>query len=533
METGIDVIDSQHMQLLALFNKSVHALSGGIKETAASGLLEALVEYAQYHFREEHALMECSACSRAHVEMHLRAHRDFIDYLVRAQALVADNPAEVVRDALAFLAQWLLQHIVGVDRRMARDMERGPMRESPHGANDDLALDRENQFMEITGRLMDTLARRTFELLTQRQNLLNLQNIYRALTQSGDVLIRARDAQEMCESLCTTLVDNTPFHAVWIGRPDGDGVFRPLAASGAGRTQIYADPPRLGGDPENTSVACRAWRRQEVVACNDTLADPTLARWHAGFADHQWRSVLSLPVLRGGEVWAALTFAAPRRNVFDAQTIELCVRIGSLLGHGLDELDLKARIEALKAKEEKLARHDPLTGLPNRLTLEQHLPLALARARRRGTIVAVGLIDLDNFKRVNDLWGHAAGDLLLRELTSRLQDRMRGAELLARFGGDEFVVVMEELDRARCQAQLSIAARRLHHAVEAPFEVVPEQSVDVGMTMGVALFPVHAEDPEMLVRLADTAMYQSRVRKGDRGLWWGFGDAFSEDPGVR
>ncbi|WP_298138281.1 bacteriohemerythrin [Acidiferrobacter sp.] len=530
METGIGVVDSQHMQLLALFNKSVRALSEGAKEARASGLLDALMEYTRYHFREERELMERSACSATHIEMHVRAHRDFMDYLVRAQALVADNPAEVVRDVLAFLAQWLLQHIMGVDKGMARDIERQQVRGSSCGGDGEPVLDPQNRLMESTNRLMDTLANRTFALLTQQHNLVNLQNIYRALTQSGDVLIKARDEQEMCECLCMALVDNTPFHAAWIGRPKGDGVFQPAAAAGAGRAQIFADPPRLDGNLDNTSVACKAWHRQEVVACNDTLADPTLARWHAGFATHKWRSILSLPVRRSGEVWAILTFAAPRHGVFDAQTIEVCARITNLLGYGLDEMDLKTRIEALKVREERLARHDPLTDLPNRLALEQHLPCALTRARRGGSIVAVGLIDLDHFKAVNDLWGHAAGDRVLREFGRRLRGHMREPELLIRFGGDEFVVVIEDLDQARYRVQLGSAARRLHHAVETPFHVAPGHSVNVGMTMGFALFPVQAEDPAMLMHLADIAMYQYKARRGGPGGWWGFGDAFSEDP---
>ncbi|MHB1669363.1 diguanylate cyclase domain-containing protein [Thiomonas sp.] len=174
----------------------------------------------------------------------------------------------------------------------------------------------------------------------------------------------------------------------------------------------------------------------------------------------------------------------------------------------------------LQDRLERLATHDALTGLPNRFALEQRLPQALARAKRHNTLVAVGLIDLDDFKPVNDTWGHESGDGLLQELARRLQGLLRQTDLLARLGGDEFIVIIEDLDELQVAQQLTQALARLHQAVEDPFEIALGQSATVGMSMGVALFPRDGEDADSLIRQADTAMYQTKAHKRDRTHWW-------------
>ena len=179
------------------------------------------------------------------------------------------------------------------------------------------------------------------------------------------------------------------------------------------------------------------------------------------------------------------------------------------------------RITLHRARAAAQLSRDPLTGLGNRLDLDQRLRHALARAARHGTEVAVGYIDLDHFKPVNDSLGHAAGDALLRELGARWRAELRSSELIARLGGDEFAILIEDLDRARADEQLGSVFERLHRAVERPF-LLGGQAVSVGMTVGVARFPDDATEPDMLLRHADAAMYHGkRVRQhGSRRRWW-------------
>jgi diguanylate cyclase (GGDEF)-like protein/PAS domain S-box-containing protein len=183
--------------------------------------------------------------------------------------------------------------------------------------------------------------------------------------------------------------------------------------------------------------------------------------------------------------------------------------------------------EAKKAEEQLafLAYHDRLTGLPNRAMFEELLELALARARRHDLAVAVLLLDLDEFKLVNDSLGHEAGDELLRRVAERLREATRETDLVARQGGDEFLLLLADLettvrtpypgdaDGAMLIAE-SVAAR-IQESLRSPFRVGGTE-VYVTASIGISLFPHHGPDGAALLRNADAAMFQSK-RTGPGG----------------
>jgi diguanylate cyclase (GGDEF)-like protein len=161
---------------------------------------------------------------------------------------------------------------------------------------------------------------------------------------------------------------------------------------------------------------------------------------------------------------------------------------------------------------EHLAAHDTLTGLPNRLLLFDRLHQAVARAGRSRALLAVLFCDLDGFKAVNDDHGHEVGDRLLAESAVRLRQSVRPADTVARYGGDEFVVLCEEL--ADADAAQVLAARILR-ALERPFLVGDDGGpVSVSSSIGIAL-SAGGNGPEELLRVADAAMYRAKV--GGRG----------------
>ena len=381
---------------------------------------------------------------------------------------------------------------------------------------------------DTVSQLLDSLGQRTVDLLAQRQQLLDLQALYRALLHCGDVLIQSRREQEMLVSLCAKLAQDTPFHAAWIGRPGSSKRFDVLAVAGEGAAEAHAAlvPATVRS---RVPLVERAWSGKQLVVCNDTLADPALHPWHEDCAENRWLSVLATPIVRAERPWAVLALAAARREGFGGPTIEVCTRISALLGRGLDELDLKNRIRSRQAHEARMARTDALTGLPNRLALEEFLPQAIARARRAGAALAVGVLDLDDFKLVNDQWGHEAGDELLRSVSGGLRARLRESDFIARLGGDEFVVVLQDLEAPQAVAQLSAVLDRLHRAVEAPFELDHGRRCPIGMTMGVALHPADGDETDLLLRQADAAMYQAKQFKKERTRWWRLGATLASE----
>jgi len=153
-----------------------------------------------------------------------------------------------------------------------------------------------------------------------------------------------------------------------------------------------------------------------------------------------------------------------------------------------------------------LAHHDTLTGLPNRRLLEDRLRQALYTAERRGESVAVMMIDLDNFKQVNDLLGHRAGDAVLAEAARRVGACVRRADTLARHGGDEFVVVVAG---SRAAQDARIVAEKILRELQAPFAVEGREFA-IGASIGVSVFPGDAGDGEALLRNADVAMYRAK-----------------------
>jgi len=167
----------------------------------------------------------------------------------------------------------------------------------------------------------------------------------------------------------------------------------------------------------------------------------------------------------------------------------------------------------------RLAHHDTLTGLPNRNLLKDRINHALARMRRHGGQVAVLYVDLDRFKPINDNLGHEAGDAVLREVAARLSLCIRGSDTVSRIGGDEFVIVVEEISRP---GEAAMVARKILDVLTPPI-VHEGHCCQVGASIGIAVYPLDGTNMEDVCRAADIAMY--RVKNTGRN---GF-SFYSED----
>jgi diguanylate cyclase (GGDEF)-like protein/PAS domain S-box-containing protein len=160
-----------------------------------------------------------------------------------------------------------------------------------------------------------------------------------------------------------------------------------------------------------------------------------------------------------------------------------------------------------------LAYHDSLTKLPNRALLDEHLALGLARARRGDNAVALLYVDLDDFKAVNDSLGHAAGDELLRRIAVRLRGVVRSTDLLARQGGDEFLILLTDLQTDPRVAAEAVA-KQVEQALLEPF-LIADAEFEIGSSIGISIYPHDANDADTLLRHADAAMYE--VKQAGRG----------------
>ena len=204
---------------------------------------------------------------------------------------------------------------------------------------------------------------------------------------------------------------------------------------------------------------------------------------------------LEHPSKHGGSVWTEATISVMHDG--DGQFV-------GVLGV---TRDISERRQA-QQRMAYLAQHDPLTGLPNRTLLDDRIRQALGRARREGTQVALMFLDLDHFKPINDLHGHAVGDVVLQQAARRISDCLRATDTVARIGGDEFVVLLTVVDQG--SAAMAVA-EKIREALAQPFEI---QGLfhEVSCSIGIALYPEHGPGALDLSRHADAAMYQAKAR---------------------
>lgn len=319
---------------------------------------------------------------------------------------------------------------------------------------------------------------------------------------------------------------------------------RDLLADHPGRLPPKEDVERVIEDIRSQPVEClasiRPWDRWAMRAlgtdaaiqlCEQdaALADQVLADLAACMADeigvevmlarlrkatqrfHENSARFEGPIGRTVEVAnrVALATVLPLAAIVIVVTLALFHRIRRIL------LARDEATEALFESERRhwvLAHHDALTGLPNRILLRDRLEGAIARADRKGWRVGLAFIDLDRFKLVNDTWGHAAGDRLIRLVASRIRDVVRKADTIARYGGDEFVVVLE---MAPDQAGLVSAATKILEVLSAPFAIEGAEC-HVRASLGLAIYPDHARDGADLLRKADFAMYGAKAKGRNR-----------------
>jgi diguanylate cyclase (GGDEF)-like protein/PAS domain S-box-containing protein len=179
----------------------------------------------------------------------------------------------------------------------------------------------------------------------------------------------------------------------------------------------------------------------------------------------------------------------------------------------------------MSLRMEHMAYHDILTDLPNRAMFQEHLELALARARRQDLGVAVLFLDLDDFKPVNDSHGHEAGDEVLQQMARRIRGAVRETDLVARQGGDEFLVLLADLDisdSAQVRRVVEDSIARIMDALAEPVHVrVRKTILSLHASVGHAVFPSDAGDARSLMRMADSSMYEKKQHKA------------SSDPAVK
>lgn len=337
----------------------------------------------------------------------------------------------------------------------------------------------------------------------------------RLLSECNLTLARAANEPALLSDICRLIVEVGGYLMAWVGIAENDGekTVRPVAQSG------YED-----GYLENIRVS---WNSQLDIGQGPTgmaihtgtpqvnqniLTNPSLAPWRETAIKRGYSASIALPLISHKQAIGALTIYAADRNAFGAEEIALLNELARNLVFGMETLRTRSQIETARTEIEYLAFHDPLTDLPNRRLLLDRLRRAITSRERTGREGALMLIDLDNFKTLNDTFGHETGDQLLRQVAERLSNCIRKGDTVARLGGDEFVVMVENLgdSPAEAAAQIKTIGEKILVTLSSHYTVCEHEHHGTA-SIGAALFGEQREGVDEVLKQVDIALYQAKA----------------------
>jgi diguanylate cyclase (GGDEF)-like protein len=333
-------------------------------------------------------------------------------------------------------------------------------------------------------RVAAWFAGKRLALVVEEQNR-RMRSLYliSAATQSS--------GEQQIDAALKLVVDLLEMDYAYVGRIAGDTiVLESVIGVGAG----------VAGDvvPLSQTIVAETLARGDVVAIEDIASQPT----RTGVPDFPgYHSYISAPLFIGGNAHGAIGFSSRRGRHFEEHDIDFIRLVAALVASAIERRTQAKRLD-------ELAFYDALTGLPNRINLMQNLDAATARAKRHDGSFALHFIDLDGFKAVNDLGGHAVGDEVLVEVAQRLRAALRPYDVPSRLGGDEFVVLQAETVTL---ADVEALGNRIVDVLGAPIATSAGEIV-IGASVGVAMFPADASDAATLLRRADRALYLAKAR---------------------
>jgi diguanylate cyclase (GGDEF)-like protein/PAS domain S-box-containing protein len=332
----------------------------------------------------------------------------------------------------------------------------------------------------------------------------------RALSACNRALVRATDESVLLTEICRIVREVCGYPFVWVGYAEHDASkkVRPAALAEAEPGALMSMINHVSwGDAETArGPTGSAIRKGQVIVLKDLQTNALIAPWREFMVRHAIVSAMALPLKAGNKILGALTVYAQQADTFGPDEVRVAQELADNLAYGINALRAEASRRQYARELEHQAHHDGLTGLPNRLMLQDRLCQAIAFAARYTRPVWVVFLDLDHFKFVNDSLGHKAGDTLLNTIAARLQFAMRESDTVARLGGDEFVLVLPERKDEHLAASI---VQRIKDTVAQPLTIEGQEFI-LGCSIGVAVYPNDGADPETLIKHADIAMYRAK-----------------------
>jgi len=458
-ETGISQIDRQHKVIVNLINQLASHLANQDDINTLDKVFTELVDYANYHFKCEESIWVQYLSEDPYFIEHKKTHKQFTLSTLKLKNLQGSKLAhEVIEDVLSFLTHWLADHILDSDMRMSKIV-------LALKSGTPLDIAKQNVEVEMSGvmkimldttlSMYDNLCKRTLDL---HREIKQRKKIEEELKLASSVF------DNTLEGICIT-----DTHSIII---DANTAF--FESTGYDKQEVIAQHiGEIKSGLNESKLTAKIW--QELDDLN---------HWSGEIQSRN----------KGGELQAEWLSLSTIKNDSDeiVHYIGIFSNISTLI---------KSQLEL-----QQLAHHDTLTQLPNRLLLADRLDQAIANAKRNEQQFAVCFLDLDGFKPVNDNYGHATGDLVLCEISQRLKYLIRGNDTVARMGGDEFVILFNDIKSSEdCKSLIT----KLLSSISRPIEI-ENISHQVTASIGVATYPEDSENSETLLNLSDKAMFEAK-----------------------
>jgi len=333
---------------------------------------------------------------------------------------------------------------------------------------------------------------------TQQDRIARLSRIQAVLSGINSTIVRVRERRELFREACRIAVQQGGFRMAWIGVVErGAARATPLVWEGFDHGYLAAVTSAMGGEGGDAGAVGAAIREKTMIVANDIEADPHFVFKRDALA-RGFRSMIAMPLLVADEAVGVLVLYSEETGFFDHEELKLLKDLAGDISFALDYI----------GKEERLAYvsyYDTLTGLPNRQLFFDRLAQALKVARAEGRELAVMIIDVQGFKRVNDTLGRHAGDRVLKELGARLARTTAESAAPARIGGDRFAVVVPNLSAANVARWID------EWIVDSLAEPLTVDGVELrtSVKVGIALFPTDADTAETLFVNAEAALQRA------------------------
>ena len=473
------MLDEQHQKLVQLINALASSIASGSAPLQSEVILDELKEYARYHFKSEEAIWHLYLPNDALETSHHVSHENFLTFIdtTRYKEKTATNSASQ-KKITAFLINWLVSHILESDQYLAAvclEIQAGKSLEQAKADADHHIHSANSALSEALMNMISDLSEMSFQLsfeISQRQK--TQAALTKSLSFSKSLISSMQDGMITLDRYGLISEVNPAFCAM-------TGL--------EGRELVGTSPPfsfmPTYSQADIDNVFERAWKENHYEF-EATMQDK---------AARQFPVIISMFHVRE-EDGQFINFAATVKNISERKDRE--------------EAHLKQ------------ALYDPLTNLANRRLFLDQLGRVMDDTQRSARYFAIAYIDLDHFKTLNDTRGHAVGDLFLQEVGRRIKDCVRAIDTVSRFGGDEFVVLFNNLNPAEARFDAESVAEKIRLKLAQPFQLPQSDNPNDSpvfqgsASIGVTISRGHKIDQEDLLNQADAAMYRAKTTGRNR-----------------